>query len=242
MATDRDALAGRFQVGFGRNGVLVVAEVVANIGQYLYQRDANIWDVALLPIRHDEGQPIKDKLTEAGIVLREIIDLRFNQSPWWAGVYRLTIEVARTVGLEGEIYTRIAWIETLERLIGRWVRFVHLNQAQRIDGEIARLINRDLHAIGQVRVIRVAQSHFNDLDIANALSPSDAHVFFSDIFRRFVHETNVQYALVRFIDLYIVDTVQVRIAILIFMIPDSAASFCIVLADLGSFHSFTPSA
>src|SRR5712691_3965818 len=107
MTTDGNALPCCLQVGFGRNGVLVVAKIITDIRQYLYQRDANIWDVALLPIRHDEGQPIQDKLTKAGIVLREIIDLPFNQNPWWASVYHLTIEVARTVGLEGEIYTRI---------------------------------------------------------------------------------------------------------------------------------------
>ena len=108
MTTDRDTLAGRFQVGFGGNGVLVVAEVVTHIGQYLYQRDANIGNMPLLPVGHDQGQPIKDKLAEASIVLRQIIDLWLVQHPWWAGVCCRAIEIAGAVCLEGEIDTGIA--------------------------------------------------------------------------------------------------------------------------------------
>src|SRR5713101_4268000 len=96
MTMDRDALASGLQVDLGCHGILVVAEIIAGICQNLYQRDTNIRYMPLLPIWHDEGQPVQDKLAEAGIVLRKIVDLRLNQDRRGTGVFRLTIQVAGT--------------------------------------------------------------------------------------------------------------------------------------------------
>src|SRR5438874_10799396 len=105
-------MVSQLQVGLSCHSILVVAEIIAGICQNLYQRDTNIRYMPLRPIRRDEGQPVQDKLAEAGIVLRKIIDLRFNQNRWWTGIFHLAIQVAGTVCLEGEIYTGIAWIKT----------------------------------------------------------------------------------------------------------------------------------
>src|SRR5258708_3298631 len=142
-----DALVSRLQVGLGCYSVLVVAEIIAGIRQNLYQRDTNIRYMPLLPIRHDEGQPIQDKLPEAGIVLRKIVDLRLNQNWWWTGIFRFTIKVAGAVRLEGEIYTVVALVEAM---------LIRLNQAERVRVEISSLVNGTLQTIRQVGIIRIA--------------------------------------------------------------------------------------
>jgi len=59
------------QVRLGGHGVLVVAEVVADVGQQLDEGDADVRDVALNhATRHGDGQPVEEELTEAVVVLR----------------------------------------------------------------------------------------------------------------------------------------------------------------------------
>ena len=49
MAPQRDAAPRRVQIRLGRDRVLLVAELVADVGQQLDQRDAVVRDAALLP-------------------------------------------------------------------------------------------------------------------------------------------------------------------------------------------------
>ena len=51
MAADGYASARRAQVGFGGHGILAVAEIVADIGKKLHERDSEIRRVALAPFR-----------------------------------------------------------------------------------------------------------------------------------------------------------------------------------------------
>ena len=51
VAADRDPAARGVEVGLGRDGVLVVAEAVADVGEQLDQRDLRVGRVALGPVR-----------------------------------------------------------------------------------------------------------------------------------------------------------------------------------------------
>ncbi len=87
VAAYRDALAGRLEVGLGGDGVLVVAEVIADVGEDLDEGDAEVGGVALLPVRHDERQAVQDQGAEAGVVLGEVVDLGLVALGWGTNVF-----------------------------------------------------------------------------------------------------------------------------------------------------------
>ena len=62
VAADRDPLARRVEIGLGRDRVLVVAELIADIGQKLDQHDPDIGNVAFAPVGHGERQAVEDEL------------------------------------------------------------------------------------------------------------------------------------------------------------------------------------
>ena len=84
VAAHRDALARRVQVGFGRNRVLIIAEIIANISQHLDERDAEVWHVALGPVGDEQCQAIENELAKTCVVFREVINLRLIALFWWA--------------------------------------------------------------------------------------------------------------------------------------------------------------
>ena len=55
MAAHGDALLRGLQVGFVGDRILEVAQIVADIGEQLDQRDPEVGHVSLLPVRHDQG-------------------------------------------------------------------------------------------------------------------------------------------------------------------------------------------
>ena len=69
VAAHGDALPGGIEIGFGGHRVLVVAQVITDIGEHFHKGDAQIRHVPFLPVRHDKGQAVKDEPAEAGVVL-----------------------------------------------------------------------------------------------------------------------------------------------------------------------------
>ena len=91
----RYATAGGAEVGFGGDGILMLAKIVPHVRECLDQRDAEIGGMALLPLRHRHRHPIEHQLTEARVVLGEVVDLR-NRALRLATCWRrLAIEIGR---------------------------------------------------------------------------------------------------------------------------------------------------
>ena len=130
MATQRGPFTRCTKIGLGGDGILIIAEVISGIGQYLHQGDAGIRCVTFLPFRHGDAKPIQHEAPEAGVVLRQIIELRrclrcrFTQwRPW-------TVEVTGTVDLERKIHP----VENRIK-IGRWTGgVIGIHQQQVIGG------------------------------------------------------------------------------------------------------------
>ena len=68
VPVNRNPVAGGLQVGLGRHGVLVVAQVVADVGQQLDQRDPDVGLVLLGPVRHRHREPVEHQLPQPGVV------------------------------------------------------------------------------------------------------------------------------------------------------------------------------
>ena len=100
MPAHGGAPARRIKVGLGRNCILIVTEMVSDIRQQFDQRDAQIRNVALLPIGHDQGKSVENKLAKAGVVFGQITDLRFRELLRRTCVLRSAIEIAWTTGFE----------------------------------------------------------------------------------------------------------------------------------------------
>src|SRR5258706_526374 len=86
VPTNRDALSSRLQVGFGRDCILVVTEIVTDISQEFYQGNSEIRDVSLVPVGHDKCQPIQEELPKTSIISGEVGCLRLGQGSRWAGI------------------------------------------------------------------------------------------------------------------------------------------------------------
>jgi hypothetical protein len=90
------------EVSLRRHGVLLVAEVIADIREQLDQRDLQISGVALFPLRHQNREPVEHQPPETGIVLGQVIYLGFGQGLDGTFPLRLTVELGGASDLERE--------------------------------------------------------------------------------------------------------------------------------------------
>ncbi len=87
VPADGDALARAAQVGLGRDRILVITYLVAEVCDCLYQRDLHIGRIAFLPVRHDRGEPVEHQTPEAAVVFGQVVDQRGGQVLGWALVF-----------------------------------------------------------------------------------------------------------------------------------------------------------
>ncbi len=95
MPPYRDAPAGRAEIRLRRDNILLVAQVITNIGQYFNQHDANVSRAALIPLWHQEGQAIKHQLAEARKVPREVINFGRLRQFRLTDLGRFTVDIMR---------------------------------------------------------------------------------------------------------------------------------------------------
>ena len=103
MAPQRYAPARGTEIGLGRDRILLVAQLVADVRQQFGERDAVVGLAALLPLRHELRHAIEQQAAEAGVVLGEIVDLGRVLLRRRAVALRLAVEVGRALDLEGEV-------------------------------------------------------------------------------------------------------------------------------------------
>ena len=84
MAAYRYPLPCGAEIGFGSDGILVIAQVVGGISKQLDQRDADIGYMPLLPIRHRKREPVVNELTKTCVILRKIVNVRNGENLRWA--------------------------------------------------------------------------------------------------------------------------------------------------------------
>ena len=68
MPPHRDPLPGCAEVGFGGDGVLLIAEMVADIGKQLDQHHADIGDVPFPPVGHCDRQAVEEQPPQPTVV------------------------------------------------------------------------------------------------------------------------------------------------------------------------------
>ncbi|RIH81688.1 hypothetical protein Mrose_03550 [Calidithermus roseus] len=148
----RDALPRGAQVGFGGHGVLVVAQVVAHVGQQLHQCHLQVGGRALLPAGHEQGQPIEHQAAEAGVVLGQVIQPGLAQRLGRTLLLGGAVEVAGALDLEGKLHLGELGVEAG----GRSGDGGALHQPQGVAGVVALLLGADhqhLLGVGQTREV-----------------------------------------------------------------------------------------
>ena len=110
MPAHRDPLPRRVQVGLGGHRVLLVAELVAGVGEQLHQGHSQIGDVALGPLRREQGEPVEQQLTEAGVVLGEVVQRGLGEPGRRAWRWQ-AIGLARAASGEGERGRGLPWVQ-----------------------------------------------------------------------------------------------------------------------------------
>ena len=208
MPAHRDALARGAQVGLGGDRVLVVAELVGGVRQRLHQCDAEVRHVALLPCRHAQREAVEEQLAEAGIVLRQVVDLRRGRR--WRHARRLVGAVQRLRAVEAEVQ-RGAGVARIEAGIGLPARRVvaggRLHQAQTVRGVVAFAVEHHAQAGVVVQLRFQLGVHAEHAQAGDALAAADAHVGHAEALRNLAEQVHAQaHAVVA--DLDVVDAVE----------------------------------
>ena len=100
VTTDGDTAARRPQIRLGRDCVLLVAQMISGISEEFYERDTEIGGIALTPLRHQHRHAIEHQPAEAGVIFRQIIDLRLRREFGRADSFWFAIEIARAFDFE----------------------------------------------------------------------------------------------------------------------------------------------
>ena len=165
MAAHGDPLARGVEVGLGRDGILVVAEVVADVGEQLDERDADVRDVALGPARQQQRQAVEDELAQAREVARQVVELRLLEPRLDARADRQAVEVARAVDVEDEL-------GAVERGIGSR----DIDEPQRVRREVPHAVEPDDQEVVHGLVGVDDRVDVDDRDVAHALAALEAQV------------------------------------------------------------------
>ena len=223
MAAHGDAQPRRVEIGFGRDRILVIAQMICGIRQQFHQRDAEIRHMPLTPLGQGEGETVEDELAEARVILGEIIDLRRRLRLARAIGSGLAIQVARAIDLEAEVEASVTRIEAGKRPIAglivagacrgsnSWHRCHLLNQAQTIDRKIASPVENDAQAVVQLRIVSAIDLDRQRMDVADASPALDANIFGAQVFRYMAEKMHAKRHLVVG-DFEEIDAVPVRIA------------------------------
>ena len=206
---DGDPPPGRRQVGLGGHGVLVITQVVSDVGQHLHQRDPQVGGVPLGPARHDHRQAIEDDLAEARVVLGEVVDLGLVGNRRWARGLRGAVEVGTSACGEGEVDLSVAGIEARQRFVAGPAVLL-LDQPEGVGRGVAGAVDPDRQEILLVRAAAVDPG-LHDPEVADAPAAVDADVGRADPLGGLVEEVDHQAAGVPFADLEGVDPVEVRV-------------------------------
>ena len=133
VALDRDPPARGAQVRLGRDGVLAIGEVVADIRQQLDQRDPDVGHVPLAPVRIERPDPVEQEPPEGRVVACQVVEVDRRPDLGRTDVPRQAVEVGRAVDLEREVHGRQQRVETRRR--GRVQRGG--GERQPVDREVA---------------------------------------------------------------------------------------------------------
>ena len=150
----------------------------------------------LFPFWHDHRKPIQDECPERGIILREIINVRFVLLVRHSGCCDPTVKVRGAVHLKTKRDVGMARVESLK-----------INEAHSIGREITRTIDRDFEAIAVFALFPLTGAHPLYNDVADTDPTFNSHVLLVYALRRSTEQIHSERPLI-FADLEIVDPIQ----------------------------------
>src|SRR5438093_934221 len=104
VAAQKDAAARGFDVGFGGDGVLLVTEIIADVGYELGEDDSLIGFGGCSPVRQKLVEAVEQDSAQRAVVLGEIVDgRRFVKVGWAVGWLWCAVEVRTAFDLEEEL-------------------------------------------------------------------------------------------------------------------------------------------
>ena len=117
VTAQRDAAARRLQIGLRSDRVLLIAELVADIGNQFGKRNADIRFACSSPRGHKLIQPVQHDAAERAIILRQVVDRRRSRQIRRAvGRWRSAIEIRTALHFERKRHLRELRIEARESL------------------------------------------------------------------------------------------------------------------------------
>ncbi len=164
VAADGDAAAGGAQIGLRRDGVLLVAQLVADVGEQLDQGGADVGRVALVPVRLEEGEAVEEHPAERPVVLGQPVDGRMLEHRRRARIGLGAVQLALAHHPEGERHAGQHGVDAGQGALGLAGR----HQPQPVVREVARL--------GQPHPNRpgiVGRRHLGDRDAPGRLAAGD---------------------------------------------------------------------
>ena len=147
VAAGGDAAARGAEIGLRADGVLLVTEVVGEVGLRLNQGDADVGLVRFGPGGREHRHAVQHHLAEGGKILGEVVDVGLDRGRRRAAVVGRAIGDGGAAGFEGEGDGRELGIEARGRVggVGRG------DKRERVGGKIAGVVQIDSHDFGRVR-------------------------------------------------------------------------------------------
>ena len=197
MASNRNALTCGAEISFCGDRILVIAQVVADVGQRLDQGDTEIGNMRFLPVRNQKSESVENQLPEAIVVFSQIIDVGLDANFRRTDCRRFAIQVAGATRFELEGEGIEKRIKTGHRLIRGMALGIGGNDTQHVIGKIARAFDRDVGCVVKAGVRGMELlNYFCDADVPDPLSTLHDKVSSNQTLGRPAQKRNMQSFLV----------------------------------------------
>ena len=193
MASQAGPAACGAKVGLGGDGVELVMLQVADVGDEFGERGGEVGRAAVAPAGQGLAQAVDDQTAQAGVVPRQVVQVRRREGLGRASRLRGAVEVARAFDLEAEVDRRQPWVKVGQRLLAASA----LRQREPVAAVVAFAVGAyQQHVVGVFQCSE--QGLFRsvgaggggaggrdpvDADAADALATVDAQVFPGDAHR-----------------------------------------------------------
>ena len=153
MPPQRDPSARGVQVGFRGHRVLLVAELVGDVGEKLDEGDLQIGHVPFDPVGHGQRHPVQQQPGEAVVVLGRVVDNRERRRNRRAGSAVGAVVIGGAGGAESEGCARVTRVEARVGPIARPAVRVSLDHAERVGRAVSGPVDGDDHRVVELRVV-----------------------------------------------------------------------------------------
>src|SRR5215207_2016029 len=142
--------------------------MVADVREHFDECDTDVRHMPFTPLGNEQSKAVENQLTKTGVVLRQVIDLRFVVKFRRTDIFIFAVELGRAIDFEAERRAGVPWIETGQRFIGSAAVILYLIQTQPVTRKITTLIQSHAQTILMIGIGPIMRFYAQHLEISDA--------------------------------------------------------------------------